>query len=290
MQAGTIGQAFDEFLKKKTPKEWEREEVSQCRKRIHDVLDRRYGVYSFFQSGSFSNGTGISQKSDVDYFARLPLDRKTEYPSSLLESMKEALRENLWEASRVWISRPTVSIDFNRLVTQYEVTPAFYERLGRGSNEVFLIPGPGNTWRESSPRAHLNYVHDSNLKHGGKVKGLARLLKAWKYEHDVPISSFYLEMRAAQYGASKDSIFYPPALCDLVRSIINYEARSMNDPMGLVNRITACSSEQNRSTTLRKMKNHLPLLESAYEEWTKDNWMSSQRYRTVFGPDFPQVF
>ncbi|MEV3993210.1 nucleotidyltransferase [Streptomyces sp. NPDC049837] len=285
----TISEAFSEYLKAKTPKKWERDEVTKYRARIHEVLSDEYGVLNFFQSGSFSNGTGITQKSDVDYFTRIPIGRKTVLPSSFLSAMRAVLKRELWEAFDVWVSRPTVSIDFRQLVTQYEVTPAFYCRTGANGHDVFLIPGPGNTWRESAPKAHLEYVRAADGDHGGKVKGLARLLKAWKYENSVPISSFYLEMRAAQYGSSIDNFTYPSALPSMVRTMISNELRSMNDPAGLVNRITPCGSETDRLSALRSLKVSLPHLLTAYDKWTVDDWEASQEYQKVFGSSFPTV-
>ncbi|MFB8043194.1 nucleotidyltransferase [Streptomyces hydrogenans] len=285
----TISEAFAEYLKAKTPKEWERDEVTKYRKHIYDVLNDEYGLIGFSQSGSFSNGTGITQKSDVDYFARIPVDRRTLYPSSFLSAMKSVLKRGLWEAGDVWVSRPTVSIDFRGLVTQYEVTPAFYCRTGSNGYDVFLIPGPGDTWREAAPKAHLEYVRDSNSGHSGKVKGLARLLKAWKYEKSVPISSFYLEMRAAEYGNSVGSILYPSALPSIIRTMVTKELRMMNDPTGLVNRITPCGSEADRLASLRAMREAIPALESAYSKWTVDDWGASQEYKEVFGASFPTV-
>ncbi|WP_406060632.1 nucleotidyltransferase [Streptomyces sp. NBC_01077] len=285
----TITEAFSEYLKAKTPKQWERDEVTKYRARIHEVLDREYGVLSFFQSGSFSNGTGITQKSDVDYFTRIPLDRKTTLPASFLNSMKELLKRELWEAYDVRVSRPTVCIDFRQMVTQYEITPAFYCRTGHSEQDVFLIPGPGNSWREAAPKAHLEYVRTVDGLHGGKVKGLTRLLKAWKYENSVPISSFYLEMRAAQYGGTAGDFTYPYALLSLVRTMIDNELRSMNDPTGLVNRITPCGSEADRLSVMRSMKSALPHLLTACEKWTVNDSEASQEYQAVFGASFPTV-
>ncbi|WUR95182.1 hypothetical protein OG757_23570 [Streptomyces sp. NBC_01262] len=287
--AVTISEAFSEYLKTKIPKSWEREEVTKFRTRINEILSAEYGLLGFFQSGSFSNGTGISLKSDVDYMAWIPIARKTTYSSSTLEAMKSLLTIKLWEASSIWTSRPTVSIDFRGIVTQYEVTPAFYEREANG-HIIYSISGPNNTWRESAPKAHLAYVRDIDQKRNGKVKGLARLLKAWKYEHDVPVSSFYLEMRAAEYGASNDSIIYPSALPSLMRKMVNHELRSMNDPAGLVNRISACSSELKRTTSIRAMQTALGHLDTAFSKWTVDNYAASQELRIVFGSDFPFVF
>ncbi|MGQ5575091.1 nucleotidyltransferase domain-containing protein [Streptomyces sp. ECR3.8] len=287
--AETISEAFSKFLRAKTPQQWEREEISKYRSRIYDVLDAEYNVLSFYQSGSFSNGTGISTKSDVDYFAWIPYERKTLRPASLLTSIKNLYKKQLWEAHNVWVSRPTVSIDFRQLITQYEVTPAFYERTGANDQIVFVIPGPGDTWRESSPKAHLKYVRDSDKLHAGKVKGLARLLKAWKYEHSVPVSSFYLEMRAGEYGMKNSEILYPSALSRLMEQMLTHGVRAMNDPVGLVNRISPCGSESDRLTVLASMRRALPHLEAGYAKWMVNDWEASQEYQEVFGSDFPYV-
>ena len=52
--------------------------------------------------------------------------------------------------------------------------------------------------------AYVNEVHSiAKVRYGAKK--LARLPKAWKYFNNVPMSSFYLEMRAAKYMAKEDS-------------------------------------------------------------------------------------
>ena len=45
-------------------------------------------------------------------------------------------------------------------------------------------------------------------KLGWKVKPLVRFIKAWKYFKQVPISSFYLELRVAKYADGESSIVY----------------------------------------------------------------------------------
>ncbi|MGH9126277.1 MAG: hypothetical protein ACRDZ8_16355 [Acidimicrobiales bacterium] len=58
---------------------------------------------------------------------------------------------------------------------------------------------------ESAPTEHLAYVNEVNKQTGieGAAKKLARLAEAWKYYNNVPVSSFYLEMRAARCMAGE---------------------------------------------------------------------------------------
>ena len=61
---------------------------------------------------------------------------------------------------------------------------------------------------KSSPKAHTDYVKQEDERLKGKLKPLIRLLKAWKFYNNVPIRSFYLELRAAKYAESEKSIVY----------------------------------------------------------------------------------
>ncbi|WP_104526463.1 hypothetical protein [Blastococcus atacamensis] len=75
-----------------------------------------------------------------------------------------------------------------------------------GDDDVFWIPGPGDQWVESAPGAHLRFVNEQNDRLNKRVKPLARLLKAWKVYAGAPVSSTYLEMRAAEYAQSEKTI------------------------------------------------------------------------------------
>lgn len=285
-----LWEAFDQYLSSVTPSKWERDEVKKYKDRLYKVLDAEFGLTAFFQSGSFSNGTGISGRSDVDYFARIPWDQRPQSSTTALTKVREVLEQDLWEATSVSVSRPTVTVVLPGVLAYYEIVPAYYERSGGDDQNVFLIPGPNGTWIESAPKAHLRYVRESNDKHGGSVKGLARLLKAWKYEHSVPISSFYLEVRAAAYGKANDRVFYLTSMLEVIKTLIQSDLAAMNDPTGLVKPIRACSSEANRSASLRALKTARDDLIAARDAWlTNDFWALSAALRRVFGYQFPSV-
>ena len=88
---------------------------------------------------------------------------------------------------------------------------------GRGGQgvSVYDIPGAATGWLDTAPLEHLAYVTEVNSRQNiaGGAKKLARLIKAWKYYNDVPISSFYLEMRAAQYLAGQPRAAASSVIC-----------------------------------------------------------------------------
>ena len=73
---------------------------------------------------------------------------------------------------------------------------------------VYDIPDCNRSWIKASPDAHNSYVREIDQSLSNKVKPLVRFIKAWKYYRDVPVSSFYLELRVAKYASGESSILY----------------------------------------------------------------------------------
>ncbi|MDQ0212896.1 SMODS domain-containing nucleotidyltransferase [Arthrobacter bambusae] len=242
--AKTVDEAFSIFIDRLIPSATERSKAASHRQAIYDKLDNRFGLYRMFESGSFKHGTGISGKSDVDYFVSLKTTRPT-YASSTLTAVRDALKER-FPSTYIHTSRPAVVLEFGQGYERVEIIPA-YADLSTDDGMRFDIAGVATEWMESTPEAHLKYVNACNDKAGvkGGAKQLARLAKAWKYYRNVPISSFYLEMRAAQHMATQFSVIYPLDFCYFLNSLNRHLLADMNDPTGNTGRIKACSSEAN---------------------------------------------
>lgn len=91
-----------------------------------------------------------------------------------------------------------------------------------------------------------------NQSPAGGAKGLARLMKTWKYANPsgAKISSFYLEMRSAQRMASEASFIPYLDFAYLIRDLARHGLTDMNDPTGLTGRFRAASTENYRSTAV----------------------------------------
>ncbi|MFE2719550.1 hypothetical protein ACFXKI_48725 [Streptomyces mirabilis] len=64
----------------------------------------------------------------------------------------------------------------------------------------------------------------------------------WKYYNNVPVSSFYLEMRAAQYMAGEPNFIAIWDICGLLEKLEGHQLAAMNDPKNKAGRFAACSS------------------------------------------------
>lgn len=253
--ARTVNEGFEEFLIRLTPTEAQRIAGASHRASVKAALENNLKVNNFFETGSFTHGTGVRGLSDIDAFVSL---RETKPDSSYtaLEWVKDVLTKR-FPSTPVSIRRPAVAVQFGAGFETWEIIPAFI--TGRGGEEQFVydIPGPstGSAWIDSAPQEHLKYVNECNKKpHEGDAKDLGRLIKAWKYYCNVPISSFYLEMRCAQHVARQTTYIHVWDVCQVLESLNDHELAAMNDPKGASGRIYPCSSDANKTDALSKLR------------------------------------
>jgi hypothetical protein len=284
----TLSEAIRLYLDHRKPPSWQVAEVARFRARLEEILESNFRMMAFFQSGSFRHGTAISPYSDVDYIARIHFEERPTSSATALQRLRAVFERELWEASELRVDRPTVTIRFPGVVTRYEITPAYLERTV-GADQVLVIPAALGGWQEASPEAHRKFIREMNAKHSGSVRQLARLLKAWKYEHGVAISSFYLEMRVAEAGRVSDSMWSLYTLRDVVAKLISTDLAAMNDPTRLVHRIVAVTSETNRRSSISALRALQRDIAGALSEDkpTGSRWEYNQRLQSIWGDQFP---
>jgi len=244
----TVAAGFSAYLSRLTPPPSSISAASSHRQSVKEALDF-IQLNRFFQTGSFSHGTGVHPYSDVDYFATFSSTQPGSSDTAL-GNVRRRLQER-YPSTTVVVRRPAVVVNFSS--GPYEVVPAWIKRT-EGSVSVYAIPGASSGWIEAAPDAHLDYVNDCNaVESGGKAKGLARLIKAWKYERNVPVSSFYLEMQAARHARNNKPVIYSWDVLSLLKALRANNLAAMNDPSGHVGRIYAASSETSKIDALSKL-------------------------------------
>ena len=265
MPTRTVNQGFTDFLSRLTPTAGESTAAQGHRASIKACLERKFGMTHFFQTGSFGNGTSISGHSDVDRFAVIPPQNLNKNSAYTLNQVKNALNIS-FPNTNVSVSCPAVVIPFGRDAKEKtEVTPAYYiELIRRGNYSVYRIPNCSGGWMRSSPSAHNAYVRNIDQRLGGKVKPLIRFIKAWKYYQNVPISSFYLELRVAKYAEGRLSITYDLDVMNLFSHLHQIGLANIQDPMGISGYINSCSTDVKLMDAKSKLSTALTRSQKAY--------------------------
>jgi hypothetical protein len=249
----TLDEGFRDFLTRLTPTGTESDAATRHRASIKACLESNFGLKRFVRIGSYGNGTSISGYSDVDYLACLPTDQLTKNSTYSLRKISNAL-DVRFPNTGVGVRCPAIFVPFGTVATATtEVVPADYVGEEDGF-KVYEIADCADEWKKASPDAHNTYVQYVDEKHGGKVKKLIRFVKAWKYFKDVPISSFYLELRVAKYASEEKAIIYDIDIKNIFKQLFECKLARMQDPMGVSGYISACSTEAKRLEAMSKLE------------------------------------
>lgn len=224
-----------------------REAIESARARrpaIEKRLDNDH-IVSMFESGSLNHGTAIWYYSDVDYFVRFYDSR----PSSdaALQRVKNSMVA-LYPTTDIRISKPAVKLNFDSGV-KVELVPAY----PAPEDDTYWIPNPNGDWMKSSPTRQNRFVTNANNGHG-EVKDTVRLLKIWKGNRSVPVSSFYLEMAVARYASSTADFSKAIAMYAVLLDIESNRVPSFEDPSTFLSQIEGCTSQSARTETSSKAK------------------------------------
>lgn len=261
----TIEEGFRDFHAKLTPSSYESEASKNHRASIKDCLERNFRIKNLFSTGSFGNGTSISGYSDVDYFASIPSENLKQNSGVTLSQVRDTL-DRRFQFTGVHVDCPAVVCPFGTDVKEStEITPADCVEKTTDGYFVYKIPDCSGGWMRSSPAVHNAYVREVDQKLGGKVKPLIRFIKAWKYYRDVPISSFYLELRVAKYAEGESSILYDIDVKRVFSLLYRVGLSQMQDPMGISGYINACSTQAKLNDASSKLYTALSRAEKAIE-------------------------
>lgn len=272
--AKTLEEGFEKFLEWLVPLPSERDKAISHRSSVRSCLMTNFNCSSFFETGSFGNKTGVRRFSDTDYFAVCPPQNLLGKSSYVLRKVKEALQFTFHRTTSIKVNSPAVMISFGRHASEnLEITPCFYHKLIQtpfGKKKSYAIADGDDEWMISSPQAHNAYVelHDKRLK--GKLKPLIRLVKAWKFYQNVPISSFYLELRISKFAERKKKINYEIDLYRIIQKLHDIQLAGIQDPMKVSGLIEACEAGRKRKTALSKLARACTRAEKAYSTRNKN--------------------
>lgn len=248
----TIEQGFNDFHNSIKASAAEAAATVSHRASIKSCLENNFGLKRFTRIGSFGNGTNISGHSDVDYLACLPptsLKQSSTYTLSLVRNALDTRFPN----TGVKVDTPAVVCPFGEYKSQHTEIVVADHIKDKNGYKIYEIADGNDGWMEICPDAHNLYVDAVDKKHAGKVKPLIRFIKAWKYFRDVPIGSFYLEMRVAKYADGESSIIYDIDVNRILAMLLDNQLAAMQDPTGMAGYIYPCKTDTFKQDALSKL-------------------------------------
>lgn len=290
----TIDEGFRDFLTKLTPTSTESEAAKNHRASIESCLKNNFGLLRLFRTGSFGNGTSVSGYSDVDYFASIPTDNLNRNSSTALSNVRDVL-DARFPKTGVRVNCPAIVVPFGLLAKETtEIVPADFKdiiKTNGDSYHVYDIPNCSGGWMRSSPEIHNLYVRSVDEKLKGKVKPLIRFVKAWKYYQQVPISSFYLELRVTKFVEDMSVIIYSIDLRSFFQHLVTVQLGQIQDPMRISGLITPCATPAKLEEAKSKLDTALSRANKAREaEASEKTNEAFAWWNLLFNSNFPSYY
>jgi hypothetical protein len=227
----------------------------------------------------------------VDYFAVIPSNNLKPNSTKTLSEIRLALSKR-FTSTGIRVDRPAVVVSFGSDGKEKtEITPANYIGRTKSGYDVYEIPDCSGSWVRSSPDAHNAYVKKVDVNQLGRARNLIRLVKAWKYYRNVPISSFYLELRVARYAEEMPTIIYDVDLAGIFSRLNNIQLAQMQDPMGISGYISPCTTEAKLSEAKSKLAKALALVRTACDANQKGYATKAfECWNRLFNGNFPRYY
>src|SRR5439155_17813688 len=113
----------------------------------------------------------------------------------------------------------------------------------------------------------------------------------WKYYRDVPISSFYLEIRTTNYAAGENTIVYSIDVKNVLARMHDSGLARLQDPMGISGYIDPCLSDAQFEDAKSKLLTAVIRAEKAREaEQNEDIKNAFDWWDLLFGGNFPSYY
>jgi hypothetical protein len=227
---------------------------------IRTRLETVFAAKNFPKAGSFSRGTFIRGRSDVDVFAQIPLEEvwwgnQWKSSSTILEKFRREIAARL--------PNTPVGRDVHAIVVEFtdmdiDVVPAAWGGFSKEyKRPMYYIPDGDGGWMLTSPEIHNGYIALKNQESGGKLRAVAQLFKFWRLCRSpaIPISSFHIEMVLASEGVCTGVKSYAECMTEMLQKMAERGCAGIRDPYGISGNIPATKTEAQRATALASVKN-----------------------------------
>lgn len=226
-----VQRRFGQLLETLTITRAQREDGETKQAAIRACLNRWYWGHGSETAnsmviGSWGKDTRVRPSRDIDILFLLPSDvywrfqrRSDKRQSQLLQEVKYALGQT-YSQTTLRGDGQVVSVPFGS--TPIEIVPGF--RCTDGSI-IICDANDGGRYKTSTAEAEAHDLDASDRTWNGNTRALARMMKQWQRERNVPLKSFVLERLAVEFlrvwpFSHHDSFWYDWMIRDFLAYLI----------------------------------------------------------------------
>ena len=149
---------------------------------------------------------------------------------------------------------------------------------------MYSVPGESFRWVGVSPQCHDALFSQANLRSGGMLQVISRLIKTWGVAvAPGGISSLYIDMMLATSGIAPGVKSYGDCLYEFFSVLLRREVHGLSDPAGGSGVILANSSIGARERLCDSVEAAAAQAQAALDAQThRDDVMARRQWKALF--------
>lgn len=238
--------------------------------------------------GSYGRETIVRPERDIDVMVALSVDdywARYQFDSAnFLRWLRDGLNRQ-YASTQVGVRGMTVHLALGEGL-EVDLVPGFY-RNGGG----FYIANGAGGWQSTNPPFHDDLMTNANVRLGGQLKPLVRVMKAWNITGNYGyLRSFHLEMMVEQMWRSATSLpAMPEAVAKTLKAGGGWVRATHPDPWpGSGQNLDSYLSTARRAASAQNMDEDAVRAQAALDYVAAGQTANAfDRWDVVFGRQFP---
>jgi predicted nucleotidyltransferase len=255
-----LARRFHALIQKLEPRAGEIRVYESHKRSATSRLQSAFGIKRVPLIGSYIRGSAVRRYSDIDLMPAFPValvrwGRTWKSSTTVLEHLRGQLLDR-YTQTEVGRDNQAIVIRFGDGQHPVDVIPAVYVGPGINNYPIHAIPDGNGWWRNSSPYVHNRFINNQNLRSGGKLRSVVKLVKFWRYCRlpHIPLNSFHVELLLSQTRICFGAKSYSRCFTEILELLFQRQCRSLNDPLRIAGNVKAANTDSKRHRTLRAVE------------------------------------
>jgi hypothetical protein len=197
-----------------------------------------------------------------------------------------------YKNSEIHRNSEAATLELSSYDWNFDIVPCFFTTEDSLGRTYYVMPDGNGNWKKTDPRLDRQRVSTINSNHDGNVLNIIRAVKYWNTRPTMPsMGSYFLENMILDYFNSKTSKASSYVDIELVSVFYDLSTRvysSVNDPKNIQGNLNDLTWDEREKISKRAQLDYQRASEARQLEKDKKIKESINKWREIFGDDFPE--
>ncbi len=197
-----------------------------------------------------------------------------------------------YSKSAINVNQEAVVLNLTSYEWSFDIVPCFFTQPESDNRTYYLMPNGKGKWKKTDPSIDNARVSKINQEHDGNVLNVIRILKYWNKRPTMPTAPSYLfENIILSYyegNTTKASEYVDMELPNLLYHIHSKILSAVDDPKNIQGNINNLPYETKKKISDRAYLDYTKALEARKFETDNKKKESINKWREIFGDEFPK--